>query len=106
MVTCQDFIPLDTTLLLTKDVVLNIHRDLTVYGNVHFKLWNPEDEKPVVNAEVEIASRKVTSDSDGHVTMFVPLEEQRTKYFIKSTVPLANDTVYLPCGPDDVILTK
>lgn len=105
-VVCQDFVPVDTTLLLTKDVVLHIHRDPTVYGNLHFKLWNPEEEKPVVNAEVEIAGRKVTSDNEGHVLLSVPLKEQQTRYSIKSTVPLANDTVYLPCGPDDVIITN
>lgn len=36
----------------------------------------------------------------------VPLEDQKTKYGIVSTIPLLSDTIYLPCGPDDVILTR
>jgi hypothetical protein len=77
-----------------------------VYGNVHFRLWNPDTEKPEVNAEIEIAGMITTSDNEGRVTLFVPLEIQQTKYVIKSSIPLANDTIYLPCGPNDVVLTK
>lgn len=105
-VSCRDFVDVDTTVVLTKDVVLNVHRDSSVYGNVHFRLWNPDTEKPEANAEIEIAGMITTSDNDGRVTLFVPLEVQQTKYVIKSSIPLANDTIYLPCGPDDVVLTK
>lgn len=105
-VTCRDFVDVDTTFKLSKDVALNIQRDSSVYGNVHFRLWNPDMEKPVANAEIEIAGHTTTSDEDGRVKLFVPLEFQEKKYFIKSSIPLENDTVYLPCGPDDVVLTK
>lgn len=105
-VSCRDFVDVDTTVVLTKDVVLNVHRDSSVYGNVHFRLWNPDTEKPEANAEIEIAGMITTSDNDGRVTLFVPLEVQQTKYVIKSSIPLANDTIYLPCGPNDVVLTK
>lgn len=105
-VSCRDFVDVDTTVVLTKDVVLNVHRDSSVYGNVHFRLWNPDTEKPEVNAEIEIAGMITTSDNEGRVTLFVPLEIQQTKYVIKSSIPLANDTIYLPCGPNDVVLTK
>lgn len=105
-VSCRDFMDVDTTVVLTKDVVLNVHRDSSVYGNVHFRLWNPDTEKPEVNAEIEIAGMITTSDNEGRVTLFVPLEIQQTKYVIKSSIPLANDTIYLPCGPNDVVLTK
>jgi hypothetical protein len=105
-VTCRDFVDVDTTFKLSKDVALNIQRDSSVYGNVHFRLWNPDMGKPVANAEIEIAGHTTTSDEDGRVKLFVPLEFQEKKYFIKSSIPLENDTVYLPCGPDDVVLTK
>ena len=105
-VTCQNFMDVDTTLTLTRNVTIDVNRNPAVYGDIHFRLWNPEKEEAVANAEMYISGQKVTSDSDGNISLFVPIEEQRTKYFIKSTVPLANDTVYLPCGPDDVILTK
>ena len=103
---CRDFVDVDTTVVLTKDVVLYVHRDSSVYGNVHFRLWNPDTEKPEANAEIEITGMITTSDNEGRVTLFVPLEVQQTKYVIKSSIPLANDTIYLPCGPNDVVLTK
>ena len=105
-ISCRDFVDVDTTVVLTKDVVLNVHRDSSVYGNVHFRLWNPDTEKSEANAEIEIAGMITTSDNEGRVTLFIPLKVQQTKYIIKSSIPLANDTIYLPCGPDDVVLTK
>ena len=104
--TCQDFMNIDTTLVLTKDVVLNIQRDAAVYGDVHFRLWNPETEQAVAGTELEVAGQKVISDNIGRVSLFVPLGEQRSVYQVASSVPLANDTIYMPCGPDDVILAK
>jgi hypothetical protein len=104
--TCQDFMNIDTTLVLTKDVVLNIQRDAAVYGDVHFRLWNPETEQAVAGTELEVAGQKVISDNSGRVSLFVPLGVQRSVYQVASSVPLANDTIYMPCGPDDVILAK
>lgn len=104
--TSRDYLDIDTMITLYKDVVLNISRNPSVFGDVHFRLWNPETEKPLVNEVIEIAGQTATSDEDGRVSLFVPLEVQQAKYAIKSSVPLANDTVYLPCGPDDVILTE
>ena len=103
---CQNFLDIDTTVTLTKEVVLNIRRDPKVYGDVHFQLWNPDTEKAVARAEVEIEGQTVTSDDSGHISLFVPLQAQQTRYPIKSTVPLATDTVFPPCGPDDVIPTR
>ena len=104
--TCRDYLDVDTMITLYKDVVLNISRNPSVFGDVHFRLWNPETEKPLANEVIEIAGQTATSDKDGRVSLFVPLEVQQTKYAITSSVPLANDTIYLPCGPDDVILTE
>ncbi len=105
-VSCQDFIDVNSIVVLTKDVILNIQRNPSQYGDVHFRLWNPDREEWVANVEMEIAGQKVISDNDGHVSLFVPLKEQQKKYHIKSSVPLEKDTIYLPCGPDDVILVK
>ena len=105
-VTCQNYLAVDTSIVLTKNIVLNIRRDPSVFGNVYFRLWNPEKEEPVTNAKIEIAGQLITSDKDGRVTLFVPLESQMQKYHIESSIPLVNDILYLPCGPDDVVLTK
>ena len=103
---CQSFLPLDTFVELSKQIVIPVCRDEKAYGDVHFRIWNPEREEPVVDAEVEIAGQSSSSDKEGRVSLFIPLESQSKIYYVKTSVPLVNDSVYLPCGPDDVILTK
>ena len=103
---CRDYLPLDTVLTLGKDVVLNVSRDPYVYGQVHFRLWNADTEQPVENVTVEIAEQRATSDQDGRVVMSIPLASQRSAYHIKAAVPLMTDTIYTPCGADDIILTE
>ena len=100
---CRDFMPLDTTLTLTKTVVMNIRRDPKVYGNVHFRIWNAEAEKGVANATIGIAGQEVVSDANGRILLSIPLELQQRAYRITSALPLVNDTIFMPCGEDDVI---
>lgn len=106
MVRCQNYMDIDTSIVLSKMVVPNIKRNPVVFGNIHFRLWNPDIEKAVANAEVEIAGYKAVSDRESDVELFIPLEQQRPFYQIKVNIPLENDTIYLPCGKDDVVLTK
>lgn len=101
--TCADFLPLDTTLLLSRDVTLNIHRDPTVYGNVYFGLWNPVTESFIPNTTVEVAGQSVRSDKDGQVKLVVPLAEQKKQYQVKAPFPLYNDIITMPCGENDVV---
>ncbi len=101
--TCPDFMPLDTTVLLNRDVTLNIHRDPAVYGNVKFGLWNPETETFITGVKLEVAGQVATTDKDGQVTLFVPLEQQRKSYQVKAPFPLIDDMLSMPCGESDVI---
>ena len=103
---CKNFVDIDTTIVLSRYVILNIKRNPEVFGNIHFRLWNPDIEKAVANTEVEIAGHKAVSDDEGNVELFIPLEHQQPSYQIKANIPLENDTIYLPCGKDDVVLTK
>ena len=100
---CPDFLPLDTTLLLNRDVTLNIHRDPKVYGQVSFGLWNPETETFITGTRLEVAGQVVTTDKEGHVSLFVPLEKQRKSYQVKAPFPLYNDMLTMPCGESDVL---
>lgn len=100
---CPDFLPLDTTLLLNRDVTLNIHRDPKVYGQVSFGLWNPETETFITGTKLEVAGQVVTTDKEGHVSLFVPLEKQRKTYQVKAPFPLYNDMLTMPCGESDVL---
>ncbi len=105
-VSCKDFFDVDTVVVLTKEVVLNIYRNPSIYGDIKFRLWNADKESPIANTELEIAEQYTLSDDKGRVSLHIPLNKQRKSYHISSLIPLANDTIYLPCGPDDVILTK
>ena len=101
--TCKDFLPLDTTLKLTRDVTLNVYRDPSVYGHVHFGIWDPETENFIPNVTVEVAGQKAASNKEGQVELFVPLENQRKTYQVKAQFPLYNDIITMPCGENDVV---
>ena len=105
-VSCQDFLNTDTTLVLTRQTDLSLLRDPSVYGDIHFKLWNLTTEEPVAMATVEIEGQQAQSDENGMVTLSIPLEKQRKAYKIKTDLTLVNDSIFMPSGEDDVILVK
>ncbi|MBQ8464230.1 MAG: toll/interleukin-1 receptor domain-containing protein [Prevotella sp.] len=103
-VTCRDFLPVDTLLLLTKEVCIGVQRDAAVYGDVRFRLWNPDREEAVAGAAVTVEGHEAVSDESGLVRLRIPLEQQRTVYHVAAAIPLVTDSVYMPCGEDDVLL--
>ena len=103
-VVCRDFLNVDTTLLLSEQITINLYRDPTVYGCIKFRLWDSAKESVTIYATLEIAGQKVTSDNDGNVSLFVPLPAQQAKYQVVTTLPLVTDTIYMPCGNDDVMI--
>ena len=104
-VTCNTCLNIDTTVLLTPTTQLNIYRDPNFYGDVHFKLWNI-DEEAVANERVYINGFEAISDNDGMVSLFIPLESQDSIYTITSHLELKNDSVSMPSGPDDIVIVK
>ena len=106
-VECQNYLTTDTVVVLSDHVSIGISRNPDVFGNVHFKLWNPDTEQTSPNTEVNVDGHSVKSDANGYVMLSIPLPEQKTVYPISSTTTtLVDDTVVLPCGPDDVIIFK
>ena len=105
-VVCKDFHSVDTTLLLSEDMLLNVYRDVDVYGKVRFHVWNPDKEMTVADVKVRVDGHEAVSDKDGSVTLFIPLETQRPAYKVEADRPLLNDTIYMPCGENDAVLTK
>ena len=107
VVECQNFLTTDTIMVLSDHVSIDISRNPDVFGNVHFKLWNPDTEQTSPNTEVNVDGHSVKSDANGYVMLSIPLSEQKTVYSISSpSVTLVDGTVNLPCGPDDVIIYK
>lgn len=80
---CKDWLPVDTTFILTKNPIINIARNPECYGNVKFLLWNLKKEKGMGNVKVEIAGQTSTSDANGNVKMQIPLKikEKSIKYY-------------------------
>lgn len=105
MMTCQNFLPLDTVILLTKQAHIDIQRDPKVFGYVRFRLWNPETEKTATAQILSVDGHQVQSDSEGYVNLQIPLAEQKTAYPIKaSSLSLIDSLILMPCGSDDAIL--
>lgn len=104
---CQNFNYVDTSIILTNEVVVPISRDVHVFGDVCFNVWNPNTEQFLSNQTFEIAGQTVTSNADGRVSFFVPLEKQCSVYIIeKSPIPLQSDTIYMPSGNHNALITK
>ena len=103
---CRDFLDVDTTLVLTQNNILNIYRDPKVYGDVHFKLWSLNKEESINNITIEVDGNPVTSDENGNLSLFIPLNLQKTDYPINAPFTLLTDTIHMPCGDDDVILAE
>lgn len=104
-VSCKYFQPIDTCVVLMPQLLLNIRREPSIFGDIHFSIWDNSGRR-ISNVKVCIAGYETTSNENGKVTLSIPLEKQRTKYFVTASIPLMKDTVYMPCGEDGVILAK
>ena len=99
-VVCEDFLLTDTTVVLSRQVSVNLSRDPKKYGDIRFRLWDWETERVVPGVSVEIAGQTAISDASGWVTLSVPLEKQRKTYPITASVMLHEDSLFMPCGND------
>ena len=103
---CQDFFPIDTALILSPEMTLNIKRTPEPYGKVRTQIYSSEDERGVSGVIICIEGDTLVSDANGYISTFIPLEKQRVKYVITSSVPLQKDTIIMPSGEDDVLLIR
>ena len=102
--TCPDFIPIDTTVVLDTEMTFDIYRDTRVYGDIHFRLWNPDTEQTVSGCKIEVEGYTAISDENGRVSFSIPLERQKTSYTVTASATLLDNTIYAPSGADDVLL--
>ncbi len=105
-VKCQNFIDTDTTVILATENTLDIRRDESVYGSIHFRLWDVKRECALSNTPVNIEGMEVMSDENGNISLSVPLEKQKEFYHV--TTPLSNDiySIYMPCSDYNAILIE
>lgn len=103
---CEDFLPLDTLLLLSPEVTLNIKRNPEIYGKLRTRIYSTQNESGVSGVTIKVAGKELVSDAKGYISTFIPLEQQRVKYPITSSQPLLKDTICMPSGEDDALLIK
>ena len=88
-----DYLPLDTTVELDKDITLNINRNPAKYGTINAHLWSVSKERSLPNTKLTIADIDTVTDAEGNIAMIIPLERQRTSYPVTCSLPLECDSV-------------
>ena len=105
-VACRDWQPVDTSFILTKNVVVNMARNPHPYGDVTFRLWSIAKEQGVASTQVTLAGQTATSDAEGYVRMFIPLERQSNQYRVECPLPLESDTLSMPTTESTSLVVK
>jgi len=100
---CEDFMPIDTTVILRDNISLNISRDPYAFGHIRFTLYD-SNAKPVADKRMHIDGIETKSDENGLVELLIPIERQRPVYRITSTDVTLRDTLKdAKCGSGDAI---
>ena len=105
-VECHNWLSVDTSFILTKEVVVNMSRNPHPYGDVGFRLWSIDKEQGVANIQVSLAGQSVTSDVEGYVKMFIPLDRQSEKYKVECSLPLEDNILSMPTTESTVLIIK
>lgn len=99
----SNWITTDTTVILSKEISINIARDPHPYGDIQFRLWNVSEEKTYPGAFVTINGHRTTADAEGRVTWTMPLAEQDISYTIQSDIQLVDHTLHMPVTESTII---
>lgn len=105
-IVCRDWLPIDTIVVLDRQMNIEMNRDVHVYGDIDFGIWNSSAERMLPKFSVTVDKYDAVSDEKGRVRLFIPLEEQRTAYKVNTSVPLVYDSIHLPHGENDVVIIK
>lgn len=105
-VSCRDYLPVDTIISLSEETSIPVMRDSSVYGHVSFRLWNTATGHGVPGMPLIIGGVRTVSDKTGKVELYIPLSQQQPAYRIDAESNLIDDTLYMPCGIQDVIIVQ
>lgn len=105
-ISCPTFKDSTMAIVFAPNMTLDICRNEHYYGDVSFRLYNPDTETYLNSVGIKIAGIETISDSNGCVSVFVPLERQQQYYIITCPLSLENDTIFMPCGVSDVVVVK
>lgn len=105
-ITCNNWLPIDTTLTLSEEMNIDIARNPHSFGDIHFRLWNIKTEHFYPNARVCINGHEIISDSEGLFSYTMPLAEQNTRYVVITPMQLMNDTLTMPTTKSTVLIVE
>lgn len=106
VIECENCINVDTTIVLNKELHIPISRNPAIYGNVRFGIMNSITGEMMPEINLIVDGNNVTSDKNGIVSLFIPIEKQKTEYMITSDMPLQDNVIYMPCGKNDIIMVN
>lgn len=105
-VECRDWLPVDTSFVLSKDVVINMARNPNIYGDVFFCLWDSVKEMGVAGIKITLAGQTAISDSNGYVKMFIPLDRQSVEYEVECEKELENKILSAHTTESSALIVK
>lgn len=98
---------LDTIVDIKHSVILNIYRDETIYGRIHFFLKDIQTEKSLPFEELVVGNKRVKSDENGMVSIAIPLDEQNRYYKLQSKrLNFVEDTIEAPFTESSIVEVK
>ena len=102
----KDYFNVDTIAFIKREMFVDICRDSLIYGNVIFRLWDQQRSRYIGGKIVSVDGYEVCSDANGQIRLYIPLKSQQRAYHIDSDLLFESDTLYMPCGENDVLITK
>lgn len=106
-VECDNWLKTDTTLVLAKDMTLNIARDPKPYGEIQFLIWDANREKALPGVKASVEGIEGVADSEGRVHLNIPLEKQKSQYTVNCEIPLVDNALTgLPTQESTALIVK
>ncbi len=94
---CSDFVSTDTVLPLTEQMTVPYRRDADIFGHVEF-IFIDRHGNALANKIVTVGGVMAESDSSGGVRLDIPIEHQRLRYTVSSTIPMRDTVLFMPGG--------
>lgn len=85
------YLSVDTMMTLSETMKVNVNYNPSLFGDIRFRLWNPNKERYVPHCRLSVGGREVVTDDSGSVEFFIPLAEQDSLYPLEADIPLIDE---------------
>lgn len=100
--TCLHFNNIDEWIILSSNLELGISRDENFYGDIHFELWDSKINSPVRNYPISIEGYNNTTNENGQISFFIPLDKQKKVYYPIATNFVFLDSIVMPIHKEHI----